>query len=485
MHKQYRTINILAGSLLLASLSASLMSLRYRKYEMLEVCFQPPITTDVQSFCNNNQKYLVSERLINSKAYSPSNQRYKSNILPEDVKVLRSLGITNPNYLVWGILGTVFSGLSYLFLSDVIESLTEDKYQKMKNSIALAYDEIFEDEIILNSIEDSHKPLEQSLSVEDLELQQQLLLAEQAKLELEEKRQSELENLDHQLGILTRQEAIAKLRNAVLKEEGKLAITVDKVAEFKRKLKEHEGGWLWDMVRATKSIYFVGGQGSYKTNLMSMIAMLDVVYKGYFLDTLVDPHLVDNHKRKKATDYPGSFEYTYNLFDRTYGANLKTGIQNDYKDVARGIEYFFKYLDDLSVRRDQKSIFVFDEFTKWKNELKVLELDELIDRFTGKLTGDPRKAGVKILIGTHQDSNAVWGANRRDSIEANMMALRLESDIEQKPTFKGSLYNVNDPETGKLIKRDDPNHIKVTIPVEWFNADDVKEVYDYHIVNRK
>ncbi|QNP31342.1 hypothetical protein [Cylindrospermopsis curvispora] len=103
---------------------------------------------------------------------------------------------------------------------------------------------------------------------------------------LEGQQQGEIDLLEHA-------NKVAELRLSLKEKEEKLKVTAqpkNPKEQLIKKMKGHEGGWLWDVLNSLKPLWLVGNQGSGKTTAGATLALARKVLLEREVNMIVDRH---------------------------------------------------------------------------------------------------------------------------------------------------------------------------------------------------
>lgn len=225
--------------------------------------------------------------------------------------------------------------------------------------------------------------------------------------------------------------------------------------ELISKLKEHEGGWLHTLVMSNKPLFIIGSQGSWKSYFAATVALCRYYLRGHSIISICDPHFNKNEKK--------SWKEIKSLVSEVYG-NLQ-----DWESINLGIQAAF---DRWTVRTedDEPYTSIFDELTNYSKHSECAESSE---EFMGRVLADPRKSNEGVIGIAHGFTNATTGGGSgfKETREEGSIQVRLNSDNNMKPLFKGKIIGFKDEE-GELI-----DELKITIPKDWFNPSAIKKMF--------
>lgn len=227
---------------------------------------------------------------------------------------------------------------------------------------------------------------------------------------------------------------------------------------LKQKLKEHEGGWLWELVEMRKPLWVIGAQGSGKTNFASALVLCRYLYNEWKLVSIADPQFHQNG----AKDAPWSF--------------LQFMEPTCYGMDEEGNGYHWEGIGDAIVetskrwaQRGEKDPIIqslWDEVTNYKDNV------DIAPTFTKRLNSDPRKANEAIVLLSHGDSVAMTGGaeGSKKARKDNSLEVHLTAHNKQIPTFKGRIEGWKN-EDGEVVEK-----MRITVPKEFFSPQAISQV---------
>jgi len=220
------------------------------------------------------------------------------------------------------------------------------------------------------------------------------------------------------------------------------------------KLKAHEGGWLWAMVNGHKPLIITGDMGAFKSYTAASILLLRWFLFDVPCVAITDPH---GHQNSKLP-----WEFLIKKGAVVYGSS------QDWTAINIGIETAFKRWSERDLNSPKISS-LFDELTNYsKHEECKKSASELMSR----VLSDPRKANEGVVIITHSVTNEGTGGGSgfADSRIAGTLTLKLNSDNEMKPLFKGTLSGFKDDD-GNVLEA-----MSITLPV-WLKPDRIYNTF--------
>lgn len=230
-----------------------------------------------------------------------------------------------------------------------------------------------------------------------------------------------------------------------------------KDAKFKQlieDIKQHEGGWLWEVINSTKPIWLVGGQGSGKSSLASAIVLCRHHLLGQKLELICDAH---GHKnRLKAWKHLIPLECDV------------VGERNDYEAIATGMTEAIARWSDRT--EDDKPIqSLWDELTQLSMQP---ECESEVKKFVRHSLTDVRKANEFLICIAHAFTNAATGNPEgfKDLRNEETIQIKRKSKNGRQPLPHAELSGIYD-DSGELILGQ-----KVTIP-DWFYPDKLVEIF--------
>ncbi len=282
------------------------------------------------------------------------------------------------------------------------------------------------------------------------------------------KLQGELAMKSHELQLSTLDKQIAENKLAVDKLEseaakaaveraklGKAIATsqpIDKKAELLQTLKNHEGGWLHDMVIGRMPIIIYGKQGAYKSYSAACLALLKAYFQDARLVSICDPHAHQNRDE--------SWRYLIPMEPEIYGAH------EDWEEYAQGINDAFERWSSRTLK-DFPIISIWDELTTMG-----VKLPGLAPELMPKIISAPRKANDNTICITHSLTNAGLGGveGMSQAIADGTLRLKLKANALQQPLFKGVLSGWVDNDGNEI------DELPVTLP-EWFRPEKLVEIF--------
>jgi hypothetical protein len=226
----------------------------------------------------------------------------------------------------------------------------------------------------------------------------------------------------------------------------------NKKADLLQALKDHEGGWLHDMVIGRMPIIIYGKQGAYKSYSAACLALLKAYFQDAQLVSICDPHAHQNRDE--------SWKYLIPMEPEIYGAH------EDWEEYAEGITAAFERWSDRTLK-DSPIISIWDELTTMG-----VKLPDLAPELMPKIISAPRKANDNTICITHSLTNAGLGGveGMSNAIADGTLRLKLKANALQQPLFKGVLSGWVDGEGNEI------DELPVTLP-EWFRPEKLVEIF--------
>lgn len=232
---------------------------------------------------------------------------------------------------------------------------------------------------------------------------------------------------------------------------------VGKDAKFKQliqDIKQHEGGWLWQVMDSTKPIWLVGGQGSGKSSLAAAIVLCRHHLLGQKLELICDAH---GHKNRiKAWKHLIPLEYDV------------VGERNDYEAIAAGMMKAIARWSDRT-ENDAPIQSLWDELTQLSMQP---ECEGEVKKFVRHSLTDVRKANEFLICIAHAFTNAATGNAEgfKELRDQETIQIKRKSKNGRQPLPHAQLSGIYD-DNGELILEQ-----PVTIP-DWFYPDRLTEIF--------
>lgn len=240
----------------------------------------------------------------------------------------------------------------------------------------------------------------------------------------------------------TELEAVEKIESLATKKAKLLAL-----------IEQHEGGWIGQCLK--KPILIYGDQGSGKSYFAAFLALCRYYLRGHEIVSIADPHFHQNR-------------------DECWANLVKLGIKGfgahyDYKAVNYQIQAMF---DRFSVRtlKSNPVTSIFDEVTRYSQEEAT---QELASKLGSRLSSDPRKANESPILIAHAKTLVALGggAGFADAIEGNFIRIKLNSNSEQEPLWRGLVSGIKDAD-GETVD------LKVSIAPDWIRSSWIYELFN-------
>ncbi|MGB8686057.1 MAG: ATP-binding protein [Microcoleus sp.] len=226
-----------------------------------------------------------------------------------------------------------------------------------------------------------------------------------------------------------------------------------KKAKLLKFITEHELGWIAQCMK--KPILIYGDQGSGKSYFAEFLALCRHYLRGHQIISIADPHFHQNRdecwKQLAKLKVPG------------FGAH------HNYQEVNSQILAMY----DRFATRTLKSApitSIFDEVTRYGQEAT----QESAAKLGSKLSSDPRKANESPILVAHAKTLAALGGGDgfADAIKGNFIIIKLNSNSEQEPLWRGTISGIKD-EDGELIE-----NMKISIAPEWIRSSWVYDLFN-------
>jgi len=233
---------------------------------------------------------------------------------------------------------------------------------------------------------------------------------------------------------------------------------IESLAAKKKKLlkliAEHEGGWIGQLMK--KPILIYGDQGSGKSYFAEFLALCRHYLRGHQIISIADPHFHQNSdecwKQLVKLKVPG------------YGAH------HNYAAVNSQILSMFDRFSKRTLK-DTPITSIFDEVTRYGQEEATQESSS---KLGSKLSSDPRKAKESPILIAHAKTLAALGGGEgfADAIQGNFARIKLNSDSEQEPLWRGTISGIKDAD-GEPI-----DNQKISIEPDWIRSSWVYELFN-------
>ncbi|MCC3405200.1 MAG: ATP-binding protein [Microcoleus sp. PH2017_10_PVI_O_A] len=219
-----------------------------------------------------------------------------------------------------------------------------------------------------------------------------------------------------------------------------------KKAKLLKLLKGHESGWMLKILKKPLLIY--GGQGSGKSYFAEFVALCRYYLRDHQIVSIADPHF---HQNKDEC-----WQHLGRLGVPGYGAH------HNYKEVNSQLLSMY---ESFAVRtlKSLPQTRIFDELTRYKEEE---DTREAAAKLGSKLSSDVRKANCSPIVIAHGITLAILGGadGFAEAINENFVKLKLNSNDEQEPLWRGAISGIKDEE-GETIEG-----MKVSIAEDWIRS---------------
>ena len=214
-------------------------------------------------------------------------------------------------------------------------------------------------------------------------------------------------------------------------------------------LKNHEDGWLWDVINSMKPLWLIGNQGSGKTYTACTISLI----RKYCLDAPIE-YLIDRH----AT---GDNSEVWKYLQPKNIAEIE-------EDIAVTMQDNILFWGDRIKQKPQDKLQVIvDEFTNLRGLI-----GELADKWFKLSLTDTRKAKCFLLGITHNDTNSSFAEGTKDTRKAGMILIQKLSANGETPLQRVVIkYGLVDSEGNNL------EDVEKTLPT-WFNPHTIHEHFN-------
>ncbi len=432
------------------------------KYDQIKFCFDPEV---VQKPDQN--KYCIGSKIRVGISWIVEKERSDNIEFATKVKFIGLIKAASPQTIWYGLGGSFSLLLAWGLFQSQTDELEKQFPLVFGNLRSHSIEIDLENEKHLGIVD--HTKQEESRVVKDKITRQAQEEIDSEKSEdeimldhINGKLQGELAMKSHELQLSTLDKQIAENKLAVERLEcdrSKLnkpttnqTAIADKKAELLQTLKDHEGGWLHDMVIGRMPIIIYGKQGAYKSYSAACLALLKAYFQDARLVSICDPHAHQNRDE--------SWRYLILMEPEIYGAH------EDWDEYAQGINDAFERWSDRTLK-DAPIISIWDELTTMG-----VKLPGLAPELMPKIISAPRKANDNTICITHSLTNAGLGGveGMSQAIADGTLRLKLKANALQQPLFKGVLSGWVDGEGNEI------DELPVTLP-EWFRPEKLVEIF--------
>jgi hypothetical protein len=228
----------------------------------------------------------------------------------------------------------------------------------------------------------------------------------------------------------------------------------NKSEQLTEQLKQHEDGWLWDIMTSTKPIWLIGGQGSGKSSLAAAIVLCRYHLLNQKLALICDAH---GHKNR-----PKAWKHLVPL------ECAMVGERNNYEAIAEGMDEAVQRWSDRT-EDDAPIQSLWDELTQLSMQP---ECGNEVKKFVRHSLTDVRKANEFVICIAHAFTNAATGNAEgfKELRDQETIQIKRKSKNGRQPLPYAELSGVYD-DNGDLLHQQ-----SVTIP-EWIYPDKLVELY--------
>jgi hypothetical protein len=232
---------------------------------------------------------------------------------------------------------------------------------------------------------------------------------------------------------------------------------VGKDAKFKQlteDIKQHEGGWLWEVMTSTKPIWLVGGQGSGKSSLAAAIVLCRYHILGQKLELICDAHGQKNRIKAWKHLIPLECEVV--------------GERNNYEAIATGMTEAIARWSDRT-ENDKPIQSLWDELTQLSMQP---ECESEVKKFVRHSLTDVRKANEFLICIAHAFTNAATGNAEgfKELRDQETIQIKCKSKNGRQPLPHAELSGIYDDNGELILER------PITIP-GWFYPDKLIELF--------
>jgi hypothetical protein len=208
-------------------------------------------------------------------------------------------------------------------------------------------------------------------------------------------------------------------------------------------IEEHEGGWSGHLMK--KPILIYGDRGSFKSYFAAFLALCRHYLRGHHIVSIADPHF---HQNKDEC-----WKYLVKLGVPGYGANY------DCEAIGGQLNAMYDRFR-IHTHKDIPVTSIFDKATNYRREQGSIKAASKLGR---KILSYPRNSQESPIVIAHNNTNAAWAGNSgfSDSLQGNVIQIKLYSTSEQTPVFRGTISGIKDDKS-EFIK-----DFKISIFPDW------------------
>ncbi len=227
-----------------------------------------------------------------------------------------------------------------------------------------------------------------------------------------------------------------------------------KKAKLLKFITEHEMGWIAQCMK--KPILIYGDQGSGKSYFAEFLALCRYYVRGHQIISIADPHFHQNR------DY--CWQNLVKLGVPGFGAH------HNYQEVNSQILAMYDRFSKRTLK-DAPITSIFDEVTRYAQEAAT---QESAAKLSSKLSSDPRKANESPIVVAHAKTLTALGGGDgfADAIQGNFIRIKLNSNSEQEPMWRGTISGIKDDE-GEPIE-----NMKISIAPHWIRSSWVYDLFN-------
>lgn len=237
-------------------------------------------------------------------------------------------------------------------------------------------------------------------------------------------------------------------------EESLAAYIENAKKQLQKLIDEHEGGWIAQLMKKPLLIY--GDMGSFKSYFAAFLALCRYYLRGHRIVSIADPHFHQNKNK--------CWKLLVELGVPGFGANY------NYEAIGNQLNAMY---DRFAVRTEESEPItsIWDELTNYGLEEGSKEPASKLSR---KIVSDPRKSNESPINIAHNDTNAAWGGGTgfRESLEGNVIKIKLRSTSEQTPVFSGTVSGIKNAQ-GEFLDTQE-----ITIKADWIRPEWVYNLFN-------